>query len=405
MKKTMKKENQSTNHCILKHHSILLSVLLAFALSVLFPIFADASAAHTREESVNWAIAQIGKGLDYDNMYGNQCVDLIKYYYDYLGHGGYARGNAYEYKTNALPPGWVRVYGGYQPGDVAVWKTNHVAIITSADSVGFNAVNQNFNYTPYCTQNWFKLSVLECAIRPDFKVVPQDTQPPVISNVKVYDVTADGYSVSCTVTDNAGVARVRFPSWNTDIHNGEHAEWLEGTINGNTASVRVNIASLKSGAREGHYMTHIYAYDAAGNGRSSSINNGQPLFIDRTPPEVSGAYIKRDGKDGYWIWCKVTDNLEDNIDRVQFPSWTLKNGQDDLAKEWWINPIVKGAEDGDNYYKIYVDVKDHNNEMGSYRNHLYAYDKYGNYGMCNYLPDVEFMEEDEPPVIFSKEVS
>lgn len=155
-------------------------ILLAVVFMVVQVADAKAATAHSQAEAVNWANAQIGKGLDYDKMYGNQCVDLIKYYYDYLGCANYAMGNANAYITNTLPAGWQRVYGNYQPGDIAVWKVNHscstcntsslghVGIITSADSVGFNAVNQNFNNTPTCTQNWFKISALQCAIRPDF---------------------------------------------------------------------------------------------------------------------------------------------------------------------------------------------------------------------------------------------
>lgn len=142
------------------------------------------AANHTQNEAVSWAMAQIGKGLDYDGMYGNQCVDLIKYYYAYFGVAGYAMGDANVYMTNNLPSGWTRVYGNYQPGDIAVWKTNHscstcntgsrghVGIITSADSVGFNAVNQNFNSKSYCTSNWFYCSALACAIRPSFGGTP-----------------------------------------------------------------------------------------------------------------------------------------------------------------------------------------------------------------------------------------
>ena len=140
--------------------------------------------AVSQNDAVAWARAQINKGLDYDGVYGNQCVDLIKYYYAYFGVASYAKGNANAYITNALPPGWTRVYGGYQAGDIGVWKVNyggtgsygHVGIITSADSVGFNAVNQNYNNHSYCTENWFNLSVLACAIRPPYTApdnVPQ----------------------------------------------------------------------------------------------------------------------------------------------------------------------------------------------------------------------------------------
>ena len=36
--------------------------------------------------SIAWAQAQNGKPLDFDHVYGEQCVDLIKYYYQYLGN-------------------------------------------------------------------------------------------------------------------------------------------------------------------------------------------------------------------------------------------------------------------------------------------------------------------------------
>jgi len=158
-----------------------LLILLISATTVFrSPHVSYAATARTQNEAVSWATSQIGKGLDYDGIYGNQCVDLIKYYYAYFGVANYARGNANAYADNALPAGWQRVTNNYQPGDIAVWKTNHrcgtcntgalghVGIITSADSVGFNAVNQNFNNRQYCTQNWFRCSALQCAIRPAF---------------------------------------------------------------------------------------------------------------------------------------------------------------------------------------------------------------------------------------------
>lgn len=184
--------------------SVILSVSLMVT-SVICGSFAGHSAtaqAATRDEAVAWADAQIGKGLDYDGAYGNQCVDLIKYYYDYFGVAGYATGNANAYITNALPPGWTRVYGDYQPGDVAVWKVNyscgtysttaygHVGIITSADSVGFNAVNQNFNNQSYCTQNWFNISALACAIRPVYS--GNTPAQPAAPNISFADFNQNG---------------------------------------------------------------------------------------------------------------------------------------------------------------------------------------------------------------------
>ncbi len=177
------------------------------------------AAAHSQTECVNWAKAQINKGLDYDGMYGNQCVDLIKYYYQYLGYANYANGNACAYAYNNLPPGWTRVYSNFQPGDIAVWKVNHscrtcstsslghVGIITSADSVGFNAVNQNFNNQAYCTENWFNCSALQCAIRPDFTSAPAPSNPSTSNTwtASASDITYTNAKLSATITTSSSV--------------------------------------------------------------------------------------------------------------------------------------------------------------------------------------------------------
>jgi|GEM_PF-3214911 len=200
-----------------------------------------------------------------------------------------------------------------------------------------------------------------------------DTTPPTISNIQVTGVDKDGYTVTCNVTDNVGVTSVRFPSWNTDIHRGEDANWLTGTISGNTASVRVNISSLKSGTLQGNYMTHIYAYDAAGNVAWAAIST---TFIDRTPPVISNVNISDLDKTGYTVTCTVTDNYS-AVDRVMFPTWTLKNGQDDLAPNWQTNSIVQGTVTG-NQVSFRVNISNHNSERGIYITHIYPFDKHGN---------------------------
>lgn len=84
-------------------------------------------------EAVDWVKSYEGRGIDYDGAYGNQCVDLIKAYYDYLGVTP-VRGNANTYTYNALPDGWERIQGAEpQPGDILVYTGGaygHVAIYT-----------------------------------------------------------------------------------------------------------------------------------------------------------------------------------------------------------------------------------------------------------------------------------
>lgn len=339
--------------------------------------------AATKEEGVSWAMSQIGKGLDYDGVKGNQCVDLIKYYYAHYGVAGYARGNAIQYTSNSLPPGWTRVYSNYQPGDIAVFKAKngcsvcttgengHVGIITSIDSVGFNAVNQNYAGRSYCTQNWFHVRCLACAIRPNFT---SDTTPPTISNVRITDVNADGYTVVCNVSDNVGISKVEFPSWNTDKHRGEDANWIQGSVSGNTASARISLSSLKSGAVQGNYVTHIYAWDSSGN---KTCVPTSIVYIDRTAPTLTDIKVVEKDSKGYTVECKASD--ASGVDRVQFPTWTAKNDQDDIAKDWWTNQAVRGTRVSGDTYRFRVNISEHNNEVGSYVTHIYVYDKYGNY--------------------------
>lgn len=339
--------------------------------------------AATKEEGVSWAMSQIGKGLDYDGVKGNQCVDLIKYYYAHYGVAGYARGNAIQYTSNGLPPGWTRVYSNYQPGDIAVFKAKngcsvcttgengHVGIITSIDSVGFNAVNQNYAGRSYCTQNWFHVRCLACAIRPNFT---SDTTPPTISNVRITDVNADGYTVVCNVSDNVGISKVEFPSWNTDKHRGEDANWIQGSVSGNTASARISLSSLKSGAVQGNYVTHIYAWDSSGNKTCVSTSI---VYIDRTAPILTDIKVVEKDSKGYTVECKASD--ASGVDRVQFPTWTAKNDQDDIAKDWWTNQAVRGTRVSGDTYQFRVNISEHNYEVGSYVTHIYVYDKYGNY--------------------------
>ena len=96
-----------------------------------------------------------------------------------------------------------------------------------------------------------------------------DTEAPVISNVKVSNITTEGYDVSCTVTDNVGVNRVMFPTW-TVLNDQDDMikDWgsdpkTRGTQSGDTWTFHVNIADHNN--ERGAYLTHIYAFDDAGN--------------------------------------------------------------------------------------------------------------------------------------------
>ena len=152
--------------------SLLLVLLMVMSLVPMSAL--AATNGHTANEAIGWVQSQVGKALDYDGVYGAQCVDLIKYYYDYLGCASYARGNGSDYATNALPSGWTRLKGA-QPrlGDILVYtggynNYGHVAIYES-DYVSYH---QNFNGKQYVVRATCKYNALNNpywgVIRPDF---------------------------------------------------------------------------------------------------------------------------------------------------------------------------------------------------------------------------------------------
>ena len=205
-----------------------------------------------------------------------------------------------------------------------------------------------------------------------------DTTPPVISNVQITDVTNTGYTVTCEVTDNVGVARVCFPTWTeTNGQDDSDPDWYTNAAvylpsNGNTYSFRVNISEHNN--EGGAYTTHIYAYDAAGNWSTGGIGT----TVDIIAPTITNVKITDSTNTGYTVACEVTDDV--GVARVCFPTWTDANGQDDSDPDWYTNAAVYLPESG-NTYSFRVNISDHNNEGGAYITHIYAYDLAGNWSV------------------------
>ena len=343
--------------------------------------------AVSQNDAVAWARAQINKGLDYDGVYGNQCVDLIKYYYAYFGVASYAKGNANAYITNALPPGWTRVYGGYQAGDIGVWKVNyggtgsygHVGIITSADSVGFNAVNQNYNNHSYCTENWFNLSVLACAIRPPYTSAPQPTASVSFADFSqnaVWDTNAEMY-IKIMNPNRAVVSTVGCYLYNS---NGALLKSYSEQCGLSTSYVNYNCNinnDMKYTLQPG--TTYKFVLYGVVNGKEYRDVMRSFTTTENVKPVISDASVVEVSETGYTVRCKASDNI--GVDRVQFPTWTVANGQDDIQKDWGSNRAASGTLGADGYYTYRVNISDHNYELGEYITHIYAFDKAGNSGV------------------------
>ncbi len=149
---------------------------------------------------------------------------------------------------------------GYGSGNtIKVLDCNWVnSVAADIATVKIHTMSLNSSYTMAITR--------ATNYEPDSTVAVADTTKPVISNVKISQDSL-GYTVTCTATDNVYVTQVSFPTWTE--YNGQDdlaAEYWNtelGTRNGDTFTYRVDIADHNM--ELGNYITHIYAYDAAGN--------------------------------------------------------------------------------------------------------------------------------------------
>ncbi len=100
-------------------------------------------------------------------------------------------------------------------------------------------------------------------------VIIGDTEPPVIEDIKIIDVTEESYKITCTVKDDnsSGAISVRFPTWPSADDSGNPI-WHEGRVNGDTASCVIK--KSEHGNKTGTYISHIYAYDVVGNSSSAA---------------------------------------------------------------------------------------------------------------------------------------
>ncbi|MDE5777139.1 MAG: GBS Bsp-like repeat-containing protein, partial [Lachnospiraceae bacterium] len=207
-----------------------------------------------------------------------------------------------------------------------------------------------------------------------------DTTSPVISDVQITEHTANGYTVKCKVTDNIGVTKVQFPTWKAS-GTSEGCTWYDGVIDGNTVTFTFSDATL-----EGDYITHIYAWDAAGNYVATTTE----AYVDKTPPTISQVFVQGKNSKGYTVYCTVEDNV--GVTNVKFPTWKASGTSDGCT--WY-----DGVTNGNKATFTFKDAK----EEGNYITHIYAYDASGNQSSVS-VGDVYCCEDSIEPVVKKAEI-
>ena len=221
------------------------------------------------------ARGNLPKGSDTVNAGAWTCYGFARYAFYYLNGGVHyndSRNTTYTGKSHG------EVYQYAKIGDY-IKISGHQGVYISGDQSGFWMYESNYekagtNRVGYKTHRHTEDNV---TIVHAYNYGNNDTDPPTISNVSVTNVSSAGYNVSCTVDDNKGVTRVAFPTWTTQ-NNQDDLVWFDGTISGNTATVWIDVRNHNN-ERDCTYITHIYAYDAAGNERVANTDQFSNLYV------------------------------------------------------------------------------------------------------------------------------
>jgi hypothetical protein len=167
-----------------------------------------------------------------------------------------------------------------------------------------------------------------------------------------------------------------------------------------TANITLNLTSTDANSGINKYQwstngttwndfvsTWVYNYDTqqspsfrsvdnAGNASSATVYYN--IKRDTAAPTYSSYSITNITADTYDVYVYGVSDAGSGVNRLQFPTWTTYNGQDDIISDWSTNTIVKGTDLGGGTWKYTAKRSEHNGEYGDYLTHLYFYDNLGN---------------------------
>ncbi|MFP3155568.1 leucine-rich repeat protein [Lachnospiraceae bacterium ZAX-1] len=262
-------KSKSPTGIFLKGINIFLSLCIVLAGATAFGITAKAA----DDYPAKWKNVAMDSTLDDWRMYNRECTSFVAWCLS--SRNGYTiitgkDWSAGKWKANAQAAG-IAVNSTPAVGAVA-WSSGHVAWVSAVNGDSVTIEEYNHSYTGTYNSRTISRLTKEYIHFKDMAstpAIPADTTVPVISNVEISDVSTFGYTVTCTVTDNVGVDRVQFPTWTLSRDQDDlQANWqtssaVSGSRSGNTFTYRVNDSDHNY--EKGFYVTHIYAYDSAGN--------------------------------------------------------------------------------------------------------------------------------------------
>ena len=236
-------------------------------------------AVESRLTSSNFSVSQYKANYyDLEQAYGNDWDEYVKHYYCF----------GRDERRIANEPLYCELYDGYEDIsllNVVYGKTyTDLPIPQRTGYVFLGWYDESGNLiTADTTVSQKQVHVLTAG----WKVA--DTENPEITGYWVSDVSKDGYTVTCTFSDNIGVEEVKFPTW-TETEGQENMTWHVGTISGDTATYTVKVSDHNN-ERGCYYNTKICVYDAGGNEAVCECND---IYVP-TKNEFTVAYDANGG--------------------------------------------------------------------------------------------------------------
>ncbi len=374
--------------------SLLLSIALLSGVFCFDSVTVEAkNAIKTRAEATSWLNAQEGATYNFNGANGTQCVEFVKAYVNWLVNGnawsdcwastgwGGSTGDGHTIWQNPIwnEFGW-KVYPNTadfvpQPGDIfsaGKGTYSHTGVVISstastariAESNGRDTIWENgdsvwvhditwgpFGADHYHSPNYF--------IRPYFADTPSLVTPSITFDKNSYML---GDTVTVSWTPSPATSNLSH-YWIT-VFNPDGVSYIGERINKSVTSY-----SFTPPGAGTHSVKLMATPIGSVSGEGSLIDTKSFVVVnDVDAPSIRNIEVSDVSATGYTITCEVSDMS--GVSQVAFPTWTEKNGQDDLL---WKDGTITGST-----VTFRVDAAEHNNEEGKYITHIYATDIYGN---------------------------
>ncbi|MDO4806222.1 MAG: RICIN domain-containing protein [Coriobacteriales bacterium] len=153
--------------------------------------------------------------------------------------------------------------------------------------------------------------------------------------------------------------------WATGERFGTYTNWASGEPDGGTSENSVAIERLTGIWRDhadGAHGNFGYVVEVEGD--------------DRVAPVISDVRVTDLDETGYTVSCVVDD--PSGVDRVEFPTWAVSNGDDGSNVAWPKGDLYVDSDTGQTVAEFRVSVADHGGVVGEYGTHIYAWDAKGN---------------------------